>query len=390
MKPPFVSLRFILLMGWLYVWRSWRSTLVLGVMVFSAVAALVFLSSLAVGTNDAMVRNSVGLFSGHMTDPAVPENWKAPLAAMKDARHVLFRRQKPALLEYQGVRTPVILMGIRPDQEKQATALWKKTVEGRFPEPEEASVYLSESESGRLGARVGEMIRVRFDDGTPDLSLLVCGIYRTGISALDQGVAFCPSSVFPEANSSMSVAVFLREGADAEVLRERIFKDTGLHLATWPEFMPALKQLIELNYVSMGIVMVLVFGIVSLGISGAFVIFIIRNLREHGVMKAMGIAPYESALLILCQVIPLTVFASLAGTAAGVLAVLAFGHVGIDLTSFTSHNQYFAVSGVIYPRLTAYSTVLPSAMALVFACVGTLWPASYVIRTKAADVLRSI
>ncbi len=154
--------------------------------------------------------------------------------------------------------------------------------------------------------------------------------------------------------------------------------------------MPDLKQLIDLNWVSMGIVMLLVFGIVSLGISCAFVIFILKNLREHGIMKAMGVLPTETAWLVLWQVVVLTLVASLAGLAAGAAAVAAFARVGIDLTAFTSHNQYFAVSGVIYPRLTLYSVLLPPLLALVFGKLAAVWPAIFVIRSRAADILRSI
>jgi len=40
--------------------------------------------------------------------------------------------------------------------------------------------------------------------------------------------------------------------------------------------MPDLKQLIDLNYISMSIVILLVFGVVSLGIACAFVIVILK------------------------------------------------------------------------------------------------------------------
>lgn len=363
----------------------------LAAMVFTAVAALVFLSALAVGTNDAMIRNSVGLFSGHIAGDNIPAEYALHLANMKGVKHVLSRRQRPAWLYKGDNKNFIVLMGIRPDLEKKAAALWKKTVDGRFPEPGEASVYLSEFESRRLNVKVGETVHIRFDDGTPEIELKVCGTYRTGISFLDQGIAFCPVGVFPSPGSSMSVAVFLEEGIDAEkLLQKNAHRVGGMDLKTWSQFMPDLKQLIDLNHVSMGIVMILVFCIVSMGISCAFIIFIIKNLREHGIMKAMGIAPYESAILILTQVMLLTVFASSAGTMAGALAVLGFGHMGIDLTSFTSYNPYFVVSGIIYPRLTVYSLALPSFLAILFGCLGALWPMVYVIRSRAADVLRSI
>ncbi len=61
------AITFLVKIACLILWRSWRTTLVLSFMVITAVAALVFLSALAVGTNDAMIRNSTGLFSGHIS-----------------------------------------------------------------------------------------------------------------------------------------------------------------------------------------------------------------------------------------------------------------------------------------------------------------------------------
>jgi ABC-type lipoprotein release transport system permease subunit len=197
--------------------------------------------------------------------------------------------------------------------------------------------------------------------------------------------------VFPDSHFMLSVAVFLTDGTDNDRILAAYRKLPGMpEFIAWADFMPDLKQLIDLNFVSMGIVMVLVFGIVSLGISCAFVIFILKNLREHGIMKAMGILPTESILLIATQVAVLTLAASLAGDVAGALVVLCFARIGIDLTAFTSHNQYFVVSGIIYPRLTFYSLFWPPVLAMVFGLFAAVWPCVFVIRKKAADILRTI
>jgi ABC-type lipoprotein release transport system permease subunit len=139
----------------------------------------------------------------------------------------------------------------------------------------------------------------------------------------------------------------------------------------------------------MSLVMVLVFGVVSLGIACAFVIFIMKHVREYGIMKAMGVTPAEMMRLIVMEIMLMNCAASLAGIACGVTAVLLVGSTGgIDLTAFTSYNRYFAVSGVIYPRLTAFSLWSPPALALVFSLAAALWPALLVARKKAADILR--
>jgi ABC-type lipoprotein release transport system permease subunit len=382
---------FFIQIALLYVYRSWRATLVIGVMIVSAVAALIFLASLAVGTNDAMIRNSVGLFSGHIAADDLPQHLDPARLKVEGVKRVLLRTQLPVQLQHGNRVENLNLFAVAPAEEKQATVLWKKTVAGRYLRPQEAAVFLSEPTATSLQAAVGDRIGVYLRSHKNLAELTICGIYRTGVSSLDYGVGFVPQQVLPADGAALSAAIFLREGVDPRTVLQAYRELPGAsQFRSWKDFMPDLDQLIELNFVSMGIVMVLVFGVVSLGISCAFVIFILKNLREHGIMKAMGVLPTESALLIFAEVILLNLAASAVGTAAGALWVVGFARTGIDLTALTSHNQYFAVSGFIYPRLTLFSLWLPPLLAVVFGKLAAVWPSVFVIREKAAGILRSI
>lgn len=139
----------------------------------------------------------------------------------------------------------------------------------------------------------------------------------------------------------------------------------------------------------MGFVIVIVFSVVSLGIACGFIIFILKHIREYGIMKAMGTTPGEMARLIVIEVILMNLAASCIGIVVGVLVVLLVSKTGIDLSAFTSYNRYFAVSAVIFPRLTPYSLGLPPATAFVFSLIAAIWPAILVARQKAAVVLRT-
>jgi len=386
-----MRLNFLCKVGFLFIWRSWRSTLALGVMIFSAVTALVFLSALAVGTNDAMIRNSVRLFSGHITAEDLGPDLSRDELNVDGVDGVLIRKKRSIWLSHQDEMTAAVLLGVNPSEEKRHTALWKKTIRGRYLEPGEAALYFSQAVASRLNVTVGDLVQIGFTPGATLAEWVVCGIYQTGISYLDNGLAFCPMEVFPDSNFGRSMAVFLADGTDCDRILATYRQLSGTsEFRAWTDFMPDLKQLIDLNFVSMGIVMVLVFGIVSLGISCAFVIFILKNLREHGIMKAMGILPTEAVLLIVTQVAVLTLAASLAGDVAGALAVLGFARIGIDLTTFTSYNPYFVVSGIIYPRLTFYSLFWPPVLAMGFGLLAAVWPSVFVIRKKAADILRTM
>jgi ABC-type lipoprotein release transport system permease subunit len=155
--------------------------------------------------------------------------------------------------------------------------------------------------------------------------------------------------------------------------------------------MPDLKQLIDLEAISMAIVILLVFGVVAIGIACSFVIFIIRNMREYGILKSMGVTASEISVLIIVKVVLMNLFACVMGLLIGLLAVAAVSHMGgIDISAFTSHNRYFAVSGVILPRLTMFSLWTPPATSLLFSLIAAFWPAALVARQKAAEVLRMV
>jgi hypothetical protein len=198
----------------------------------------------------------------------------------------------------------------------------------------------------------------------------VTGIYQTGFEQLDRGVAFCPQGLIQPESSVWSAAVFLEEGVDpAKFMATYEGALTGeTTFKPWTEQMPDLWQLIDLNYV----------------------IFILKNLREFGIMKSMGITPFETTMLIAMQVVLVSLAASCFGLLLGGVMTWVSGRTGIDLTHFTSHNRYFTVSGVIFPRLTLVSMLIPPGLALISGLAASIWPAAIVARKKTADILRII
>lgn len=380
---------FLLKIAAVTLWRSWRATAVLSFMIVTAVAALVFLSALAVGTNDAMIRNSTGLFSGHIAGSGIRETDVAGLA-MPGVKHVVVRRQLPVILRHGSLIEPVALVGIDPEREQEATAFPRKTVAGRYPIAGEAAIYISQDTADRLGLAPGDAVTVADGQGAGLQSLTVSGLYRTGITQFDQGMAFCPTAALPAGAASVSAAIFLDADASLDTIVARYRQDFPAGTFTpWTKFMPDLKQLIDLEYICMAIVITLVFAIVAVGISCSFLIFTLKNLREHGIMKAMGLEAGETALLLLIQIGLLTIAAAALGTLAGTLTTAVFAHSGIDISTFTSHNQYFAVSGILYPRLTGEALLTPPLVAVVFGLAASIWPIVYIIRKNPADILRN-
>ena len=157
---------FLCKVGLLFIWRSWRSTLALGIMVFSAVTALVFLSALAVGTNDAMIRNSVRLFSGHITAEDLGRDLRRDELNVDGVDGVLIRKKRSIWLSHQNEITAALLLGVNPSEERKYTALWKKTVRGRYLVPGEAAIFLSQAVASKLNVTVGDLVQIGFKPGS--------------------------------------------------------------------------------------------------------------------------------------------------------------------------------------------------------------------------------
>lgn len=370
--------------------RSGRSTFVLGLMVVAAVSSLIFLSSLAVGVNDAMIRNSVGLFSGHISSTGLPDSIRPEDLKVRGTKVVLKRIDVPGLISFENKTEAIEMIGLDPNAEEKTTAMARKIIQGRNIRQRSAEILLSRTIAEKLGTEIGDTLHFHSKNMERPVDLKVAGIYKTGIPSLDLVAVFSPADILPVKSSLWKAAVFLQEGVEPETIvssyQVRLGQDYAFR--TWKEFMPDLEQLINLNYISMSIVIILVFGVVSLGIGCAFVVFIFKGLREYGIMKAMGVSSGEVAFLIVTEVVLINIAASVAGGLLGVMAVLFFSQNGIDLSSWTSHNQYFVVSGVIFPRLTAYSLMAPPVASLAFGMIAALWPAVLVARKKAVEVLK--
>ncbi len=366
----------------------------LSFMIISAVGSLIFLSALAVGVNDAMIRNTTGLFSGQITGFDLPGQTVRPsdLAAV-GVKGVLMRVLIHGTLSHGGLEVPTNLYGIDPVMENELTAFKTKIIQGRYPRSGQPEILISGSVAELFQVRPGQSLSFTPNSGGGTLKLTVTGIYQTRLDLIDRGMVFCPLNEMPKGKDQWTAAVFLEQGIDPGKIIARYHEKwhERYRFASWQELMPDLKQLVDLEYISMGIVIVLVFIVVSMGIAGAFVIFIIKNIREYGIMKAMGVTSRELSFLIVMKVAIMSAIACTIGILAGALAV--WGTVkagGIDISAMTSHNRYFTVSGIIYPRLTCFSLWVPPATAFVFIAAAGVWPAVLTARQRAVDVIRMI
>ena len=174
----------------LFLVRSGRVTLVLALMIFTAVTALVFLSALATGVNDAMIRNSLGLYTGHISGENLPPALTPETLRVDGVIGVLRRCAMPGMLSAGRRLVPVTLVAVAPAAEAAMTGVPRKVIDGHYLAPASDQILLSAYLAEQLGVTTGSSLffvdgRARREEG-----FTVCGIYRTEVDRLDYGVAF--------------------------------------------------------------------------------------------------------------------------------------------------------------------------------------------------------
>jgi ABC-type lipoprotein release transport system permease subunit len=156
---------------------------------------------------------------------------------------------------------------------------------------------------------------------------------------------------------------------------ERTLPSADYQVRTWREIAPDLSQLIEMNDATMRLLTLIVFAIVALGITNTMTMTVFERFRELGVLTAIGTPPEGILSMIALESLFSGVVAAVIGSLAGIAACAWLAGHGIDMTHFTSSNQYFAMSHVIKARLLPADLVFANVVTLVTSFLAGLYPA---------------
>jgi ABC-type lipoprotein release transport system permease subunit len=269
----------------------------------------------------------------------------------------------------------------------------RRIIAGRYPQPGRAQILIGKACADTLGLAVGATLNLMTDPTSTARAYRVSGIFATGIEHFDAQFTYIADPHLDEtlaAAATTEYAFFFHPGASIPKATAAIGQQLPptWQLKRWDQLMPDLVQLIDLNEISMQIIMVLVVVLVGFGISNTFILTIVERYREFGILKAMGVTPHELTLLIFLESFLVCAGAALLGLLIGWGLTTGLGLVGIDLSAFTSHNRYFVVTGVVHPRLTYGGLLGPGLLVVLVSLISSYLPTRMAGRRITADILR--
>jgi len=387
-----------------------RSLLTISAIAFGLLCLIVF-EALKVGLHQEMITSTIGLDAaslqvqarGKELEPAlmkpVPRTEKVSSALRKaGAEDFSHRLKTPALLLAGQKSSAVLLSGVDPVEEARVTFISRKVLRGSYLTLDR-HILLGEELARSLGVDVGGTVTVTAQDshGMPATEkFAVGGIYKTELASFDSRHAYLSLRTAQEflKADNLVTEIAVRTRADAErdfaaTLRTAL-PEEDYQVKTWEEIAPDVKQLIGLNDATMNLLILIVFAIIAMGIANTMTMVVFERFRELGILAAIGTTPAGILVMVVLESFFLGAIAALLGSvsAAGVCAYLA--RYGVDLTQFTSANQYFANSHVLKAHLLAFDLVIANIVTVMTALIAGIYPAWKASRLKPVDAINHL
>lgn len=385
-----------------------RSTFTVLAVAFGLFCLIVF-QALKAGLHREMIAGAVSLDAGalqiHAAGHETNHTALRPLAGVNRVEGILSqagiahhapRLKSPALILAGDQSSSVLLSGIIPRAEAGVTVIRQRLVVGDYLAAGR-QVLLGRELADSLGAAPGGTVTIMARDslGQPVVGkFVVGGLYLTGLASFDRTHVYLArqdlqSFLKSEPDAVTEIAVRLPQekiAATAHELRRQLPADQ-YQIRTWDEIAPDVKQLIELNDATMLLLILIVFAIVALGITNTMTTVIFERFRELGILATIGTTPAGIIVMVILESLMLGGMAVLLGGMAGFSVCLFLARHGIDLTSLTSSNQYFAASHVLKAHLTSKDLSVAILITLLTAALAGIYPAWKASRLQPVDAL---
>ncbi len=326
-------------LAWLNLWRNKSRTLISMAAVFFAVVLSIVLSAITVGAFDNMIKNLVSYYTGYIQvhragywDEQTLENSFRRSTSMEDSMMnvnsvsgITPRLESFSLAASGDVTKGVMVVGVNPKTENQATMLENKLVAGNYLNETGNEVLLCEGLAERLKLSLNDtliLIGQGYHGATAAGRYQVKGIVHFGSPDLNDRMLFMSLNTAQQLYSAedmiTSYVFVLQEHSDLDETAEQIRHLLSNHyeVMTWGDIMPEVKQHMESEIVTDRMFLVILDILVGLGIFGTLLMMMVERSFELGMLMAIGMKKSKMIFLLVSE----SVFTVMGGCIIGILA----------------------------------------------------------------------
>lgn len=402
----------MVILAWKNIWRSKKRSMIIIAATAIGLTAGLFTVGMITGLYDSIIyagiNRELGDLQIHTTafkkDQLLHQFLPGPDTMIRSVRSHSHVRSAAAhtlieaMVSSATTASGGLIIGIRPEDERQVTAVANSLIEG---------TYLESPNSIAIGKKLAEKLKVRLrsrivlsfaglDGNIIYGAFRISGIFRTDASTFDG------TNVFVRRED---LAPLL--GAEAPIHEIIIRTDNALHLdltrqelqtlmpegvlvETWKDIAPELKLTAD----SSDLVSTIFLGIILLallfGLTNTLLMSVLDRVRDFGVLLAVGMNRRRLFSMIILESLFLSFAGGIIGVVFGWAITLYFNTHGIDLSIVSEGLSAYGIPSMLYPyiRTSVYGTL--TGMMLGTSMIGALYPAIKAVRLKPVQAIRTI
>lgn len=379
--------------------RNWRRTLVTTLAMGFAGFIMILFASLTEGLLYTSERNAVAMNLGDMQIHAVGYRDDPDLYKRIDNAAGLVRKLQQAgfhaskrvygfgLAAVGSTSAGVQLRGIDLTNEATVTQIHKHVMQGNWlADTDPMGVVIGKKLARTLNVKPGDEVVIigQATDGSMANDLYtVRGILKSIGEEVDRGGFFMVEHAFRE-------LMVLPQGAhEITVMRPDRSRDLesataqvaalapGYETMHWRSLRPVIARILDLAD-SQTIVMVLItYVAVAMIVLNAMLMSVFERIRELGIMKAIGVTPWQLFLLVYAETMVQVTVASIIALASGWSVARYFQNNGIDLSAIAGSISFggVAIDPIWYAYVTREAVIIPIVFLFIIAAAAVIYPA---------------
>jgi ABC-type lipoprotein release transport system permease subunit len=378
---------------------------------------IILMNAIAKGGHDRMIEDAISMGSGHIQihEKGFWENQSIDFAFILDTRVIKAlennsnisahapRIQAPVLLSSSHGTAGALLVGIKPEDERNISILHSKILPG--------GNFLKQNDRGKaiIGERLAKNLNVKtgnaisfisqgFDGSITAEKLLVAGIIKTGSPEYDKMLMLVhiddAKAAFSMGEHIHIIAIKL---SNPDRMSETISElklaagDAALEIMGWDELMPVLVQFIVMDDVSGWIFDFILLMLVAFGILNTIQMSVFERTREFGIMLAVGTKPSQVVTMVMVESAVISFIGVVFGIILGYMVSYYFNIHPIDYSSYSEELAVWNISTTVFPAtVTGLNLIVTATCTFFFSILFSIFPARRASRLKPVEAIRHL